>query len=307
MSLVPHGKISEFFVDIRALFNQGIARAPLWFPKLAQRENSDSETNRYYWTEDMGEMERWVGATALEAISARTFDVKNDKWKKGYEVDLFDIRNDRVGLYSNNARQLGMLAARWPETMLKHVLLGGDSFVCYDGQPYWDDSHPVNMDDPSKGTYSNLFENTPFSPANWIAVSTTMKLYKSASGIALGTRPTHVFCAADIETPIRQFFRSTMLSTTDGINVPGGHDNIHRGECEVEMIPELPAGWWIVCDMSQFIRPFVYQVGMDPVFIAQTEWSSERVFEKHKYAFGVMAYGEAFPTLPQLSILCRPS
>jgi phage major head subunit gpT-like protein len=55
-------------------------------------------------------------------------------------------------------QMMGVQAALWPGDLVAAVMQAGAAAgsLCYDGQPFFNASHPVNMDDSSLGTYSNL-------------------------------------------------------------------------------------------------------------------------------------------------------
>lgn len=306
MIILPQ-KLDEFFVGVRANFNQGLDLAESWADKIAQEMPSTTRVERYYWTEDMPELEEFVGQRHFEAIAARFYEIRNKRFTKAYKVNIDDVMDDQWGLYSNHARHLGQSAKRWPETMVRPLLLKGAEMECYDGQPFFDDSHLINLDKPQMGVQSNLFINTPFSAENWNRVSTTMKKYRSPGGNIYGIRPTHVLCAANIETKVRQLFNTTVIATADGLNPSGGTaQNVHTGEAIPVMIPDLPDDWWLPVCLNQFVRPFVYQVREAPKFIAQMDPSAPRTFSDLEHAFGVDARGQAGFSLPVLAALCVP-
>lgn len=305
--LVPQGQVRDFFVALQAAWNVGLGEAETWYEKISERATSTTTTERYWWVDAGGEMERWVGARELDAIHARTFDVTNDDWQKAYAIKSNDIADAQVGLYAPVSRSLGFAASTWPQTMVRPWLLQGHTKLCYDGQPFFDEDHPVSLVDSTRGVYRNYFTNTAFNANNWKLVSRTMKTFKKPTGEFYGLRPTHVLHAADIETEVRQLFNTTLLAATSGLNTGGQPtENVYTSEAIPVMIPDLPEGWWITVCMNRPIKPFVYQVRQDPQFLAQMDPTGPRYWSDKEYAFGVDARGEATGTMPVLAILSRP-
>lgn len=103
--------------------------------------------------DDLEEFDPNVGRVIknLEAHSARA-EVK--KYHKTVGVTFDDIRDGKFSLAVLQATGIGRSTKRHPDR-LTYGVLSANSMCLYDGKSLFADDHPVNVDDPTKGTFSN--------------------------------------------------------------------------------------------------------------------------------------------------------
>ena len=71
-----------------------------------------------------------------------------------------------------------------------------------------------------------------------------------------------------------------------------GKPNIYKGAAEVVVDARLTSDTaWFLLDTTQPVKPLIYQERKAPMFVEQTEMSSDAVFLRKQYRYGVECRG----------------
>ncbi len=89
-------------------------------------------------------MKEWVGDRVVKDLSAFGYEVVNKPFESTIEVDRDDIDDDQIGVYTPMIQGLAQAAKVHPDILAFALLSAGFSTLCYDGQYFFDEDHPVN-------------------------------------------------------------------------------------------------------------------------------------------------------------------
>lgn len=120
---------------------------------------SGAASNIYKMTGMVPRLAERVGATTAEALTIRSFEIRNKDYEAGLRIPRNDLRRDQTGQLNNRISEFSMEGEdHWFE-LISTLVENGESGVCYTGLPFFSASH-VEGD---SGLYANLWAvgNTP--------------------------------------------------------------------------------------------------------------------------------------------------
>jgi phage major head subunit gpT-like protein len=177
----------------------------LWWPKVAKRMPSGAKKERISWLLDTARIVRTIkggGQVSFEDIVMKTVEYENENAAAGLKLkkeQLEDLDGNGVDLAAHWARQMGALAAYWPQKMVAKAIR--DNPVTYDGKTFFASDHPVNPFDASKGTFENVFTG-------------------AASGIYPGALP--IDNSVSLEVAVQNIAKA--LAYVASLKMPNGED-----------------------------------------------------------------------------------
>jgi phage major head subunit gpT-like protein len=294
--------------SINTRFQAGFRRpTPIW-PTLAMLVPSKTSIESYAWTEDVPRFREWVGERAAHDLQGRGAQIVNKKFEGTLKIPREKIEDDQYGLYGNHAELLGVQARKLPDDLIVDLVKGGKTATCFDGQYFFDTDHPVHIESPGLGTWSNLHAAKPIATgtlatdrANFESVRTAMKGIKlGRSARVAGVTPTVLVCGTDLEGPAKRL----VVAEKD----PSGATNVNAGSCRVLVIPELDeTGVWYLLDDTLPVKPFVWQERTSVEWTAKFDPNDDNVFKLDEFLFGGRMRGNAGYGLPFLIARAEPT
>lgn len=295
----------QFSMDYQRGFQK---RKTLW-QKRAYQAPSSAFQNVYAWLAELPEMRKWVGPRVMNNLVARAYTLPNDDWELSFAIDRKAIEYDQIGIYSQRAEVMGAGASRWKDKLVTDAQIAGNTTKCWDGQNFYDPSHPVNFDDATLGTYSNSFTALPLTTTNIWTVVAGMMAIKGENGIPMEVMPNVLEVPPQLGKVAMDAMNQSLTAQTIQ-NVAGtenvaaaGVTNTLQGFLELVINPRLAgvANVWYV-HSNDTIMPFVLQVAKEPTeMIARLDPTLDSVFHRKQFEFGTDASGAAGYTLPFLS------
>ncbi len=79
------------------------------------------------------------------------YTITNKLWESSLRVKREHIEDDQIGQYSITAERYGRMTAVFPDKLCYGLLCAGFNTLCFDGQNFFDEDHPLG-----DGTYSNV-------------------------------------------------------------------------------------------------------------------------------------------------------
>lgn len=207
--------------DVR--FKLGLKKAPSGWEKLATVVPSTTKVTTYGWLSSWPRFRKWFGKKKIRSLKELVYQLLNDDFETTVGVHKNQLKDDNVGLYGPMAEGWGQAAAALPGQLTFDALKYGHQRVCFDGQNFFDPSHPVG--DDAGTTYSNMSGNDTVQP-------------------------------------------------------------------------------WILVDLSQPLKPLIYQEREAPNFHMVVDPTDSRVFETGEYLMGAEARGAVGYTFPQMAHRC---
>lgn len=156
---INFANMSDLNRTVSAAFAEALTEAPdIEHPKLATTIRSGSSSNLYPFLKSTDGMREWLGDATFDQLASDRYAIENRKFQKGLIAERDQILDDAdggAGLYGSQARVLANVCASHPdELVIAEALANGETLLCHDGQPMFDDSHPNQNGDG--GTQDNL-------------------------------------------------------------------------------------------------------------------------------------------------------
>lgn len=284
--LVNIKNVKQIFVNLKTSFQNAFDQTPTDWKKIAMVVPSTGKQNDYSWLGRFPKMRKWIGDKVIKALSAFNYSIVNDDFEATVEVERNDIEDDQLLGLATQAKEAGQSAAELPADLVFALLSQGFALKCYDGQPFFDNDHPVGKDKPhsvsNMGTKKLKVGSLAEAKASYGAARTAMRNFKDDEGASLKIRPSVLVVPVTLEDD------ANYLMTAE--KFPDGTPNPYRNTAEVLVAPELASdSAWFLLDTSRAVKPLIYQERKKPEFVEQTDYNSENVFMRKKFLFGAEA------------------
>jgi len=302
--------LQAFFVQQDMRYEQAYKSFTPYYDKFSEIVPSGSETKIYSWLARFPKMQQWFGDKVAHSVKARAYPLTNKDFYDMYEVERNKIDDDLSGVFDRAPELQGEVAARWPEDIVTAALIAGTSAVGYDGAAFFSANHPVDIDDTSLGTYSNLNTSSALTATTYGTAKAQMRSFKGEGGVSLQVNPTVLMVGPTLEQAAKQIVAANLI-TQPVRNVAGsenvaaaGATNIWMGDTTLivnERLVDDTAGAWYLFSTDR-IKPLVFQQRKAPTRIPMMNPTDPSVFYARKYLFSVEARGAAGYSLPFLAI-----
>lgn len=286
--LVNKNSVQNLFVALKTVFNNAFSAAPTVWEKVAMKVPSNGSQSDYAWISKFPRMRQWIGEKNIKSLEAFRYSIVNDDWEATIEVDRNDIMDDQIGIYGPQAQMAGESAKQLPDEIVIGLANKAMTTNCYDGQPFISASHPVRQEDSvvinvsNKGTKALSCATLAAAQASFGAARTAMRKLKDDEGRPLNITPNVLLVPVALGDTARALMTNERLDD--------GKPNPYRGSAEVVEDARLTSDTaWFLLDTTKAIKPFIYQERSAPVFVQQTDASSDDVFNRKKFKFGAEA------------------
>lgn len=149
--IINQATMAGIYRTFSVIFNQALGVAAAMAELVAMRAPSTGRSVDYKWLGDFPMMRKWVGDRVVKDLSGFHYEIVNEPFESTVEVDRDDIDDDQIGVYTPMIQGLAQAAKVHPDILVFALLSAGFSTLCYDGQYFFDDDHPVG-----DGSVSNL-------------------------------------------------------------------------------------------------------------------------------------------------------
>lgn len=144
---INFANMNDLDVTLSSAFRDALSAAPpAEWPNIAMRMGSSSTHNVYPFLGETGSMREWLGPLIAEELESFRYNIPNRKFEKTLKAKRDEIADDQGGmfpLYASRARVHAEACAIHPdELVIGETLQAGATLLCYDGQPFFDSSHP---------------------------------------------------------------------------------------------------------------------------------------------------------------------
>lgn len=317
----PTGQnLQIYFTGLQVSWQGAYDQEETFYEQISTVLPSDTELEQYGWMDKIGQLKQWIGPRTVNALPTRTRTITNIDFERTDSIPRNKFEDDKLGLYTFQAKDMGQATAKLHDLQLVAMLQGPVTTstgtaatgnpVCFDGQAFWSGAHPVDIDNPAGplGTFSNDLTTLALTPTNYGSARASMRAFLGRDGIPLGIRPKLLIVPPQLEEAAKQIINSSTIAPAllaNGTQV-GGQDNPWKGTARILVIDELanqPKVWYLIDD-TRSIRPFVTQVRRAPQFVYLIEPQNPNVFFNKEYVFGVDARSAYDVTIPWLAVRC---
>lgn len=141
--IINNSTITGLYVGFRNDFNKGFAGAKPQWGEIAALTPSQSDTNSYPFMGTFPQLREWLGDRQVKNVTLYGYTLKNKMFEGTVEVDRPSIMNDQHGVFRPMMEQMGYAAGMHPDELVFTELAAGATNLCYDGQAFFDASHPI--------------------------------------------------------------------------------------------------------------------------------------------------------------------
>lgn len=324
MQLSPNN-VAFFFTGLQTDFWKSYKTAAPWKSEVATDVMSSTDQEGYGWIGMLDKMREWKGDRIVETPAPQTYLVRNKPFQMTKGIDKFHLKDDKYGIYLPVPSMMGLAVAKWPDYELRDLIenttggsWGGAAQYGTDGVAHWSGSHPIDVYDSSKGTYTNdlgsggtsingVTVGGALSPTAYATARQEFMSRKAENGEKLGLIPSLLMCGAYLDTVARtileaQFFSPQSYTGMPGTNV-GNVENVLRNTSKLLTNVDLSsAAAWYLFDTTRPMKPFLWQLREAPLWVQRIREDDPVVFNTHQYVFGVESRGAPAWNLPWLSM-----
>ena len=301
--IVNQAALDGLFRMLRAEFHAAYKKAaePSW-PAIATRLSSSTAREDHRWFARWPKMREWVAERTVKALAAHAYNVENKKFETTIAVKRDHIEDDILGIYRDQAEAAGVAAREWPDILVYKALENGEAGLCHDGQPFFDDAHPLDNGE----TFSNIVSDAPLladslanARASLGAARTRLMKMQDEEGEPMGLVANLLLVPPALEDTAK------ILSMADRL---GGDDpNPYKG-MPVRVSSRLKSDTnWYVADVSGSLKGLIFQERSAPEFDSlMNAEATERVFMRDEFLYGIRSRGAGAYGMPQCMVLGKP-
>lgn len=292
--------LTAMATSIKKVFDAAFEAAESNWNLVAMEVPSNGASNTYAWIEKFPRLRKWIGDKTVKQLKGHAYTITNDDFEATVEIDRNDIEDDNLGIYKPQAEMAGESSKQWADDLVFTTLTKGFSETCYDGKTFYATNHAVGEGKGQKSVSNRLsaplsVESAALAKAGYGAARTMLKSFRDEEGRPLNLKGTLLVVPPALEDI------ANALMTVDRLE--DGTPNPYKGTAKV-----LVCGWldtdteWHLLDTSKAVKPIIFQPRKKPVFVKQTDTSSDAVFMRKKFKFGAEARGAAGFGLWQMAV-----
>jgi len=299
--IVNAAALDGIFRNLRAEFQNAYKSAAVTWMDIATRLPSSTGREDHRWFHRWPKMREWVGERTVRSLVAHGYNVPNRKFEATVQVLRDDIEDDILGIYGMQAKGAGVSAKEWPDKLVYEALENGESNKCHDEKAFFASDHPLQEGDAFSNIVAQALDVSTLAAAraSFGAARTRLMKMQDEEGEPMG------LMATLLVVPPALHDNAMVLSMSDKL---GGDDpNPYKG-IKVLCTPRLKSDTkWYVADTHGPLKPLIFQDRVQPQFDSLTDASSsDTVFLRDEFLFGVRARGAAAYGLPQCMVLGKP-
>lgn len=141
--IINQANLNGIYKSFSTIFNQAFDAAESMYDVVAMTVPSSGRSVDYKWLGDFPTMKEWIGDRVIKDLSAFHYELINKAFESTVEVDRDDIADDQIGVYTPMIQGLAQSAKVHPDILVFALLAAGFETLCFDGQYFFDDDHPV--------------------------------------------------------------------------------------------------------------------------------------------------------------------
>ena len=288
--IVNPTNLQNLFIGFDTRFAEAYNKVPnVWYPQLSTEVPSTTTTNVYPFMTGLPTLREWVGERQINNLNAKNYTLENKQFEGTIAVGKNTIEDDQWGVYNFQVDALGEAAKKYPDYLMADLLTNGQSQACYDGQAFFDHEHPTEIAGQGRTVLqSNLHTSTPLTSDNISSVRSGMMAKVGNSGKVMGIVPNLLCVAPQNEMKARTILQAEIIAVSQG-NGAAGQSNVLKGLVDLLVVPELandPESWYLL-DTSRSLKPFIFQNRQAAQLTSLTDLTSENVFMRKEFIFGV--------------------
>lgn len=266
-----------------ALFLESIKKTTPLYKDACLNTTCTGSQKTYHFLDEIQAVAEWIGPRPMHELRANAITLVDRKWSDAVRVSRTDYEDDNWGMIRARFADMGKAFALHPDKLLAALIMAGESTACFDGVNFFSAAHPT-----STGTQSNLY-NSALSRTVFEAAYKQFLALTDYWGEPLGLKPTHLFFGPSNWDVVRSILE---VETIFEATYNGRNPNF--GLLKPVMLPGITNGSWMMADLSNAVKPFLFQERVAVEFAAQDQPTDDcviyddeyRYFGRARYAMG---------------------
>ncbi|MBL4761161.1 MAG: Mu-like prophage major head subunit gpT family protein [Gammaproteobacteria bacterium] len=278
--------------------------------------DSDRGTEEYSWLGSVPMLRQLLGGRTAQELDEYSFKVENLHFEAGIEVQIKDMRRDKLGQIMLRINELATRAGTHWISLISQLLLLAESQPCYDGQFFFDTDHvkgkgaaqsniisvdvsALPLDKPGTPTHPSVlaFEQAV------LETIVGMQGFTDEHGEPLNELANNfvVFAPTKLAKVGYKAFKTAKASSSESSDLSDFDFNV-----TVMANPRLNS-WsdrFAVLRADSAVKPFIRQQETAPAPVALAEGSDMAVLEKKHY-YGIDTWRNAAYGLWEHAALCK--
>ena len=155
--LINKGNLTSLSTGFNAAFQLGIDSSinSTDYKPLVTEVQSKTSSEEYAWLNNLPSIREWLSDRIINQMTISGYSLKNQHFEQTISIKRDDIEDDKYGVYGAIFKMMGEEVARFPNTHVFNMLKNGWRDKCFDGLPFFSNSHN-KLDTKGKvTTYSN--------------------------------------------------------------------------------------------------------------------------------------------------------
>jgi phage major head subunit gpT-like protein len=310
MSAKTVAAINRIYQEFKTDAIKEFDAAPRLWQEYAMEVPSSARSSLHAWLANQASVREWLGSRQAKGMSTRSWEVFNRKWELTYEFERDQIDDDLSGLMASaimQARSLGEKFARHEDLLIAQALEAGLTSACFDGQNYFDTSHPVDIDGYTSGTFSNKLTTSALNHSNYNTALVKLMSFKNADGSPMVANLNGLLLMVPpaLKLTAQQIVEVQSLTPASSIalfGTSGASQNPLYGSARVVVNPYLTSTTrYFLIAAGGMVKPVMLQ-RRRPLETQEIAEGSDLWFKEEKILIGGSARYAASYTLPQLAI-----
>lgn len=260
-------------------FFEGYNAATPMADKIAMRVPSSARSEDYSWLGQLPRLRKMNGERIPNKLKDYGFTLVNEEFESSIEVKRADIKDDQTGKYNPLVRAIGESAKRYPDEVIFGTLLpGGFSTLCYDGQYFFDNDHPVG---DTGAVNINKLTTVTLDAAGFASARTQLLRLKDDYGTPLNQQ-------LDLQLVIPPELIASADAVVSQQRLASGADNPLYKAASVLVNPWITdSNDWFLVNQAGEVKPFVIQEReFIPFEALDDSTNSDKAFWNKRFFYG---------------------
>lgn len=309
MAIVTDSLLTALRKTVTRLFQEGVTSADSVWKRIATAVPSGSAATVHGWLEKFPAMREWAKGSSrvLRSIAEHAYNLPNKKYESTIGVDREDIEDDNLGIYAPLFRSMGQESVDHVDRHVLNTLITGARTTCYDGQPFFSDSHPRYAKVDGGGasfTESNLFKGDATAPARTVGTGTGAVTVEGKVGEQAEYR-IRITAAGAAGAAVARISYNGDEDETD-VNTPTAGYAIPAGKPNAGVKIKFAGGgagafkkgdeWtfgtqpaWFLLETRLPVKPLIYQIRSEVEIETIMDRQQHTVFTQDQYPYGARA------------------
>lgn len=331
--MITPAQFSLFRSTVNTMIGRAYSETPSHWERFADTIPCDSAQLVLGWTGMLPKARLWTGARVVNEHAPQTYIAIPEPYEATFGVDMFDLDDDKLGLYYRDLPDLGRQLKRLPDLWFRDWLENSGDMAAIpgvtnglDGLPHFSTNHPVDLYNAAAGVYCNDFTgggvtlniggvNVLVGGAFGVTSVATMREYtrtlKAEDGEAMGIIPREIMIPSLLELEAEVVLKALFFAPPawGGISAQvGAADNVMRRFNLEPFVNELlsnPHNFYMLSE-SNGVKPLTWVQREAARFVQRIADTDPVVFDEHKKLFGGWGRGIPAPGFPWLSSRSGP-